>query len=249
MSSVCSDEKVPLPDGAELRTALSIPSGDLPPSGWPAVVVVHEIFGLTSEMAEVGDRLAGAGYVAAVPDFFSHGNRVACVARALADSSLGRPGPLVDDIEATRSWLAERPEVDENRLAVVGFCMGGGFALLHAANGPPGVRAAAVNYCGVPGDAQKLAKACPVVASFGGRDLVYGRYAERLERHLSSLGVPHDVKTYPDSGHSFMTQGDHPAGQLLFLPLRIGYDPEAAEDAWRRLFDFFDQHVRGWAAA
>jgi carboxymethylenebutenolidase len=57
------------------------------------------------------------------------------------------------------------------------------------------------------------------------------------------LGVEHDVKTYPDAGHSFMTAGHHPVGRLVFLPMRLGYEPSAAEDAWARVFAFFQQHI------
>jgi carboxymethylenebutenolidase len=244
MPPMRSDETIPLADGGELRTVLAQPDDGAPQDRWPGVVIVHEVFGPTPEMADVADRFAAEGYVAAAPDFFGHGNRVACIARAIVDSTLGRAGPLVDDIEAARGWLAERPDVDAERLAVIGFCMGGGFALAYAARGPAGVRAASVNYGGVPGDARALEKACPIVGSYGGRDLVYSSHAKRLERHLASLGVAHDVKTYPSAGHSFMTPGEHAVGKIAFLPMRIGYEPESAADAWRRVFAFFGEHVR-----
>jgi carboxymethylenebutenolidase len=117
--------------------------------------------------------------------------------------------------------------------------MGGGFALTYAAGSPPGLRAAAVNYGQVPADAQQLRGVCPVVASYGGRDRVIGRQGERLRTHLGLLGIEHDVKTYPDAGHSFMTEGHHPIGRLVYMPMRLGYEPRAAEDAWDRVFAFF----------
>jgi carboxymethylenebutenolidase len=238
------DATVPLAEGDQLKAVLARPDGEPPPGGWPGVVVIHDVFGLTPEVLDAADRFGREGYVAAVPDLFGHGTRVACVARAVLDSAVGRPGSLVDDVEATRAWLGSQSDVDASRLAVVGFCMGGGFALLHAASAPAGVRAAAVNYGAVPSDPEALRNVCPVVASYGARDLAYASHAKRLEKHLSSLGVAHDVKTYPRAGHGFMTDGDHPLGKLFFLPLRLGYEPGSAEDAWERLFAFFDEHVR-----
>jgi dienelactone hydrolase len=84
---------------------------------------------------------------------------------------------------------------------VAGFCQGGGFALI--AGTQPGFRAAAVNYGDVPKDRSRLDGVCPVVASYGAKDRLFGRRAaERLERHLTALGVPADVKTYDRAGHS-----------------------------------------------
>jgi carboxymethylenebutenolidase len=161
----------------------------------------------------------------------------------LRESASGAPGPVTADIEAARIWLASRGDVDGDRLAVVGFCLGGGLALAYAASAPPGVRAASVNYGQVPSDQAALGRVCPVVGSYGGRDRVYGRHAERLERHLTALGIPHGVKLYPQAGHSFMTDGHHPIGKLIYWPMHLGYSPEDADDAWTRMFAFFDQHV------
>ena len=58
------------------------------------------------------------------------------------------------------------------------------------------------------------------------------------------LDIEHDVKVYDDAGHSFMTQGHHPIGKLVYLPMHLGYAPNAAADAWRRVFDFFDTHLK-----
>ena len=207
------------------------------------MIVLHEIFGSRPEILDVADRFAESGYGALAPDLFSGGVRLVCLTRAMLESSRGRPGPFTAAVEASRAWLAARPEIDAGRLAIIGFCMGGGFALTYAAGSPPGLRAAAVNYGQVPADAEQLRGACPVVASYGGRDRIIGRQGERLRGHLTQLGIEHDVKTYPAAGHSFMTEGRHPIGRLVYMPMHLGYEPRAAEDAWARVFAFFGQHL------
>jgi len=243
-----ADVRIPLPDGTQLPGALAIPAAAGPQ---PGVIVLHETFGLNADMRGVADRFAAEGYVAVVPDLFAHGRRALCIARAMREVSSHRPGPVTADIDAVRTWLAARSDVDAGRLAVIGFCLGGGFALLYASTAPPGVGAASVNYGDVAKDAELLRRICPVVASYGGRDRVFAPKAQLLERHLSHLDVPHDVKVYPNAGHSFMT-GDtraHQIGKLVFFPMRIGHAPEEAEDAWGRVLAFFAEHVRQRAGA
>ncbi|WP_408640258.1 dienelactone hydrolase family protein [Saccharomonospora glauca] len=77
-----------------------------------------------------------------------------------------------------------------------------------------------------------LSGSCPVVASYGRRDLVYGRHAHRLVNELTEHDIDHDVKVYGEAGHSFLTRGHHPLGRLVFLPLRLGYHEDSAADAW-----------------
>jgi carboxymethylenebutenolidase len=239
---VRSDVTIPLPGGGTLAGVLALPP-ETSESGRPGVIVLHEIFGPQPEILEVADRFADRGYGTLAPDLFSAGTRLGCLMRAMLESSRGRPGRTTAAVEASRAWLAARPEIDADRLAIIGFCMGGGFALTYAAGAPAGLRAAAVNYGQVPAEAEQLRKVCPVVGSYGGRDRVMGREGGRLREHLGQLGIEHDVKTYPDAGHSFMTDGHHPIGRLVFLPMHIGHEPRAAEDAWARVFAFFEQHI------
>jgi carboxymethylenebutenolidase len=243
-AAVRSEVSIPLSDGTILRAVLCTPAGTRPEAGWPGVVVLHEVFGTAPETLDAADRFADRGWVAIVPDLFSHGTRIACLMRAIRESRKGSPGRVSADIEATRGWLSSRPEVDGSRLGVIGFCLGGGFALAYAAMAPPGVRAAAVNYGEVPKETSALRGVCPIVGSYGGRDRIIGPQAARLEQHLDALGVPHDVQLYPRAGHSFMTQGHHPIGKLFFLPMRLGYSGPDAEDAWNRTFAFFDTYIK-----
>ena len=90
----------------------------------------------------------------------------------MVDLVRGAVAREISDIIATRAALAARPDVAGERIAVAGFCQGGGFALV--AGTYPGFRAAAVNYGGVPAERTDLDGVCPVVASFGGRDRVFG---------------------------------------------------------------------------
>jgi carboxymethylenebutenolidase len=239
---VRSDVAIPLAGGGELGGVLALPDAPHEPE-LPGVIVLHEVFGPAPEILDVADRFAEHGYGALAPDLFSAGTRLGCLTRAMIESSRGRPGKIAASIEASRAWLAARPEIDGRRLAIIGFCMGGGFALTFAAGSPPGLRAAAVNYGQVPAQGELLRDVCPVVGSYGGRDRAMGSHGERLRAHLARLGVEHDIKTYPQAGHSFMTDGHHPIGRLIYLPLRLGYEPSAAEDAWARVFEFFERHI------
>jgi carboxymethylenebutenolidase len=229
-------------DGSSLRAELFAPAGAGP---FPGVVVLHESFGLNGDIRRIAGRFADAGYAALAPDLYSHGKRIVCLSRVILDMLSGAVGREIADIHAVREALAAQPGVDSQRIAVAGFCQGGGFALVAGAQ--PGFSAAAVNYGMVPGDRAQLDGLCPVVASYGGKDRVVGpRMARRLEKHLTALGVPNDVKTYDRAGHSFFSQVDGWQGWLARVPtpLAVGHDEAAAEDGWQRMLAFFEEHVR-----
>jgi carboxymethylenebutenolidase len=236
---------IPLPDGASLAAELFVPAGTGP---HPGVVVLHESFGLNDDIRRIARRFAEAGYAALAPDLYSHGTRIVCLTRVMLDMTSGSVAREIADIHAAREALAARPELDAGRIAVAGFCQGGGFALV--AGTKPGFSAAAVNYGVVPSDRSRLDGICPVVASYGAKDRLVGKsMAKRLEGHLTALGVPNEVKTYPQAGHSFFSLLDGWQGWLARVPtpLAVGYNEEAAEDGWRRMLSFFEEHVRAQA--
>ena len=217
---------------------LAVPAGS--PGPWPGVVVIHEIFGLNRDIRAHADHLASLGYLALAPDLYEGRSWLRCIRSMIRQLHAGS-GPAFDALDACRRWLAERPDCT-GRTGVIGFCMGGGFALLSAPRGQ--YAAAAVNYGEVPSDAEAvLAGSCPVVASYGGRDPMGTAQPERLETALTALGVPHDVKVYPAAGHSFMSPKPAAMAPLAALA-RLNYDKEAAEDAWQRIFAFFGRDLQ-----
>jgi len=206
----------------------------------PGVVVIQDLLGLSDDIREQADRLAAAGYLAFAPDLYS-GRGVRCVVATLRASRSGS-GPAYEEIAAARRLLEAREDCT-GRIGIIGFCMGGGFALLCAPHG--GFAASSVNYGEVPHDAaERLAGACPVVASYGAQDRGLRGRAARLEQALKTAGVTHDVKEYPQAGHSFLNRFN--TGPLLTPLLHVagvGYDHRAAEDAWRRILEFFAEHL------
>jgi carboxymethylenebutenolidase len=224
--------------GGTLRAYVATPTT---PGPWPGVVVVHEAFGLTDDIRKQADRFAAAGYLALAPDLYAWGNTARCLVSAFKTLATGR-GRALDDIKGARAYLAGRDDCT-GPVGVIGFCLGGGLALLVASDG---FDAAAPNYGQLPRNLDTtLAGSCPIVASYGARDRMLRGAAGKLEGALTRLGVEHDVKEYPTAKHGFLFE--HTGRASLSEPLMVQYDEAAADDAWRRILAFFDEHVKGSA--
>jgi carboxymethylenebutenolidase len=223
-----------------LPAYLAVPEGEGP---WPAVVVVFEAMGPTGDMRAQADRFASRGYLAVLPDFYNGAPWLRCVQGAMRQM-LARRGPMFDHIEAARAWLAGRDDCT-GKVGLAGFCMGGGFVLVASARYD--FQAASVNYGIMPRDPLKvLDGACPIVASYGGLDRSLRGAAGKLDKALTTLDVPHDVKEYPGAGHSFLTESRLPAPLSLVSKVVLGHGKgrENAGDGWERIFAFFGTHVR-----
>jgi len=204
---------------------------------------------MSQDLRNQADWLASEGYLAAAPDLFQGRNRAVCMVAVMRQATAGH-GRVFDDIDATRAWLRAQGECS-GAVGVIGYCMGGGLALLVAPGGR--FRASSVNYGGARKQAYTadfLRGACPVVGSFGGKDKTLRGAASRLESALTSLGVDHDVKEYPAAGHAFLNDHEAAGDQVpvLFRVMAkltpMGYHEDSARDARARIVAFFDTHLK-----
>jgi carboxymethylenebutenolidase len=219
---------IPRSGGKTLAAYLALPKDRRPA---PGVVIIHEITGLDQHARRVAHRFADSSYVALAVDLFSTGSRATCLIR-IFHGILVRPitNGVVGDLRSAIDVLAARPEVDGSRLGVIGFCMGGSYALqLACVEGR--LKSASVFYGQNPRPLEAVAHACPIVGSYPERDFT-ARQARSLEAALTRHAVPHEIKIYPEAKHSF------------FNDTRRAHDPEAATDSWARTLRFFEQHLR-----
>ncbi|HZQ10710.1 MAG TPA: alpha/beta fold hydrolase [Anaerolineae bacterium] len=197
----------------------------------PGVLIIHEAFGVNENIREIAWRFAREGYVALAADLFSDGNRAVCLFRAFYGILVS---PLkngtVGELRAALDFLRNTQGVDARRVGVIGFCMGGSYALQLACLDDE-LRAASVFYGQNPRPLDAVQRACPIVGSYPNPD-ISTKDGRKLEMKLKEYQIPHDIKIYEGARHSFFndTSGNHHA--------------EAADDAWRRTLAFFEEHIR-----
>ncbi len=208
---------------------LAAPPG---PGPFPGVVVIHEIFGLNDNIRDIARRFAREGYAALAMDLCSHRSRVACM-MSIVYGMMIHPieNGTVGDLRQSLAYLRQEAEVDPRHIGVVGFCMGGTFAL-QLAIADQNLQGASVFYGQNPRPLEAVARACPIVGSYPENDFT-AQQARALEPVLERYEIPHDLKIYPNARHSFFND----QGQ--------SFNPDAAADAWKRMLAFFELHLKG----
>jgi len=197
-------------------------------------------------MRRHADRLASHGYLALVVDLYKQRTPIICVAQTFAELRRRR-GRAFEFIEAARMELARRGA--SRSIGIIGFCLGGGFALVGAMTGH-GFQAASDNYGAIPANADAILRdACPIVARYGKRDPMPANKdaANRLRNALDSLQIPNDVYEDPRAGHAFMDDYGlfNRYGPCGFIARKVGlsYNGDAAEDAWAAIIAFFASYL------
>ena len=198
----------------------------------PAIIVIHEIYGMTDWEPTVADRLAGNGYVAIVPDLLS--SRYGTTG-AVADSARRLVGDLSSegvtaDLDATYGYVTGLKAVDRDDVGVIGFCWGGGQSFAYATSNPR-LKAAVVCYGSAPSDEALARIEAPVLGVYGEGDARINTDLPRVDSAMSRLGKSYDYDIYPGTGHGFLKPG------------RRGNDTPAVDSAWARIMGFYARHL------
>jgi carboxymethylenebutenolidase len=220
-------------DGHTMRAFLARPA-QAAGKELPTLLVLHEWWGLTDHIKEIARRCAAAGYAALVPDLYSrHGYKVAQNLQEAAAlmNAISAQAVLRDLNQATR-YLKSRPFVDAQRIGVLGFSMGGTFALTQATHNSD-LRAAVAFYGKVPPIESLNYLLCPVMFHHAAKDgWVTRQEADRLNEGFEKFGKTGIVHVYPQADHAFFNDSRPEV-----------YRAEDATLAWQRTMQFFGQHL------
>jgi carboxymethylenebutenolidase len=199
----------------------------------PAIVVIHEWWGLVPWIKEQASDLADQGYVALAVDLYR--GKIATDTEMAHELMRGLPQDRgVRNLVSAVNYLRTLPEVDSSRLGAVGWCMGGSYAALLAV-ADPDLKAVAINYGALPTDPASLQQIhAAILGNFSALDRgITPDDVHEFDAAMRKLGKQVNVKEYPDAGHAF----ENPTN-------KGGYRPADAKDAEQRMRVFFRQSLR-----
>jgi len=201
----------------------------------PAIIILHEWWGLNDHIKEIARRFAQAGYVALAPDLYSRlGNTItkdAAEAAKLMDSLSSQL--VLRDLNAATTFLKAQRFVDPLHLGIIGFCMGGTLALNQTMHNSD-MKAATIFYGKVPPIESFKYLLCPILYHHGTKDgWVTKQEVDRLRQGLQVNGKPGDVISYPNAEHAFFNDTRPEV-----------YRKDDAAQAWQRTLQFFGNYLR-----
>jgi carboxymethylenebutenolidase len=203
---------------------LYTPAGKGP---FPALIVIHEWWGLNDWVKDQASKLSDQGYVTLAVDLYR--GKVATTPDMAHEIMRGVPEDRAKrDLHAAFEFLASQSDVKKDRIGSIGWCMGGGYSL-DVALQEPTLAATVINYGHLATDTEALKKInAPILGLFGAQD--HGITPDDVKKFgaiLDQLGKKIDVTIYPDAGHAFENPNN-----------KDGYRAADATDAWQRTVDF-----------
>jgi carboxymethylenebutenolidase len=199
----------------------------------PALLVLHEDWGLTDWVKEQTRRLASQGYVVLAVDLYR--GQTTYDPYAAYDLMAGTPQErALRDMEAAFNFLAARPDVNREKIGSIGWSMGGKWSLVLAAH-EPRLAACVLNYGSLLADPAEIQKIhAPVLGIFGADDrTIQTSDLDTFVAAMDSAHKPFDLKVYPSAGRGFENSEN-----------KLGYREGAAEDAWQRTLTFLEEHLK-----
>ena len=206
------------------------PSGKGP---FPAIVVIHEWWGLNDWVKEQASKFADQGYVTLAIDLYR--GKVATTGDEAHELMRGVPNDRsTKDLLAASSYLRSLKNVKPDKVGAIGWCMGGGYALDLAINDPK-LAAAVINYGHLASEPDTLAKIhAPILGLFGGQDRgIPPADVQKFAAELKKQGKTVDVTVYPEAGHAFENPNN-----------KQGYRADDAADAWNRQVKWFAKYLK-----
>ncbi|MFQ5853034.1 MAG: dienelactone hydrolase family protein [Candidatus Binatia bacterium] len=200
----------------------------------PAVIVVQEWWGLNDHIKDVAQRFAREGYVTLAPDLYSRlGHKITTDAQE-AGQLMGslKKEDGIEDLNSSMDYLKKQAGVKSDRVGVVGFCMGGSYALLLPCKNRE-IKAAVPFYGEVPDSEVLKGLGCPVLFFYGDQDgWIQLKDVNRLKEFLEKEKRPGEVIIYPGAGHAF------------FNDTRESYRAKEAQESWSKSLAFFKTHLQ-----
>lgn len=222
-----TEKQVSYKSGSEtVKGVMYTPAGNGP---FPALVVIHEWWGLNDWVKQQAQKLADEGYVT-----LAVGN-VATTPEEAHELMRGVPEDRAKrDLLAAYDYLASQKNVKADKIGAIGWCMGGGYALDLAVDQPK-LAADVINYGHLATDDSTLRRInAPILGIFGGRDRGIPPDSVRaFDQQLKKLGKTVEVHIYPDAGHAFENPNN-----------KAGYRPQDAKDAWEKTVAFLAAHLK-----
>jgi carboxymethylenebutenolidase len=231
-SAVAADSKsVSYKSGDEtVQGVLYTPAGKGP---FPALVVIHEWWGLNDWVKDQASKLGDQGYVTLAVDLYR--GKVAKTPDEAHEIMRGVPEDRAKrDLHAAVEFLKSQPSVKKDRIGSIGWCMGGGYSLQTALE-VPDLAATVINYGHLVTEPESLNKIhAPILGLFGGKDQgITPEDVAKFEAALKKLGKKIDVKIYPDAGHAFENPNN-----------KTGYRADDAADAWKLTVGFLEANLK-----
>jgi carboxymethylenebutenolidase len=208
-----------------VKGILYTPSGNGP---HPAIIVIHEWWGLNDWIKEEASKLADQGYVTLAIDLYR--GKVATTPEVAHEIMRGVPQDRANrDLDAAFHYLQSQPNVKKNKIGAIGWCMGGGYSLDLALEEPE-LAADVINYGHLATDPAAIKKInAPILGLFGAQDQgITPDDVKQFGEQLDKLGKKADITIYPDAGHAFENPNN-----------KGGYRPKDAADAWQKIVSFF----------